>query len=600
MTSKTKRDFFERLGPSVIWTLIISSIILIVVVIVFFIDNLNREKGFVREILTEKGMAIIKAFESGTRAGLLQMGWESFHIQKMIRAIGEESGIIYIFICDENGIALAHSDPNLIGKQIISKEQLIKIDPKKEPKSRTTYFNNKRVFEVYKIFKPIKPPRPIVGNLDHEHTKMWHGMGQRRMMMQGDMWCSPDTFPFKQVFIFVGLDIAPFEVTKRAQIKNTILLSISLLLTGIGGIFLSTLLFLYKKTKGELSYTSALTDTIVSNLPAGLMVLDPNKKIIYTNKELTTLLGKNKNMVGKSLLDEFPDEFVKAIDEIEKGESVKEIELSIGTNTNNPIITSLSSNKIFNEQGEVIGSIVIIRDLSEIKKLQQEVQRKEKLASIGRLAAGMAHEIRNPLSSIKGMATYYIQKFSEQSEEGKIGKILVEEVNRLNRVITELLEFAKPVSLQFENTKLKEVIEHSIRLISEDAKEKNIKIEIKIDPEDLSIKVDKDKFVQCILNIFINSLEAMDVDGELKILAKKIDKKEILIEISDTGHGIDEKDLQRIFDPYYTTKTTGTGLGLAIVHRIIESHNGRIEVKSTKGKGTTFYIYLPLNHRDEE
>ena len=592
MHSKSKWDFIEKLGSPIIWTISTSSFILLIVVLIFSLDNLNKGKKFINNILMEKGMAIIKAFESGTRAGLLQMGWEQFHIQKMISAIGKEKGILYIFICDEKGKALAHMDPNLIGEQVISRSELIKISPQLEGKFRIIEKNNKKVFEIYKIFRPIRRPRPFSRNFKQRPLCIPYGMGPRHIKPQ-DMWCNPETLPRKKVYIFIGLDLTHYEAARKSHIRNTILFSISLLITGIGGVFLSSLLFLYKKTKGQLSYTSALTDTIVSNLPAGLMVLDSNRKIIYINREFKKLIGTQVKNSGKKLVDEFSKELALVLDRFETDNSMKEIEINLTSFEQRNIPVAVSCNKIFNEQGQCVGSILIIRDLREIKKLQEEIQRKEKLASLGRLAAGMAHEIRNPLSSIKGMAIYFLQRFSEKSEEGKIGNILVEEVDRLNRVISELLEFAKPVKLQLEKTRLKDVIEHSTRLILEDAKEKHIKIEYKIDPEDLTITLDKDKFIQCILNILINSLEAMDEGGTLKIFANIVDGKKVLIEINDTGHGIDEKDLKRIFDPYYTTKKTGTGLGLAIVHRIIESHNGRIEVKSTKGKGTTFFISLP-------
>ncbi len=140
---------------------------------------------------------------------------------------------------------------------------------------------------------------------------------------------------------------------------------------------------------------------------------------------------------------------------------------------------SVTATRIINEQGEFIGYVLLIRDLREVRKLQEEIRRKEKLAAIGSLAAGVAHEIRNPLSSIKGIATYFIGKFSKQSSEREMAQVMVEEVERLNWVINELLEFARPPKLNLKDTNINEVISHSLKLIEHDAKHKKIDISFK-------------------------------------------------------------------------------------------------------------------------
>jgi len=179
--NKTKRlGYIEKVGTKISWSIVISSIVLLIVAIIFFLDNLNREKKFMKELLLEKGISIIKAFEASTRTGLLQMRWESFHIQKMISAMGNQKDVVYIFICNKQGRALAHTDPNMVGKIVISPKIIKKLHPGIKEKYRITYSkNNKKIFEVYKVFKPIHIQRAMCPQLKYRfrrgNPREWFG-----------------------------------------------------------------------------------------------------------------------------------------------------------------------------------------------------------------------------------------------------------------------------------------------------------------------------------------------------------------------------------------------------------------------------------------
>jgi two-component system sensor histidine kinase HydH len=237
--------------------------------------------------------------------------------------------------------------------------------------------------------------------------------------------------------------------------------------------------------------------------------------------------------------------------------------------------------------------VLILRDLGEIRRLEEEVRRKEKLAAIGGLAAGVAHEIRNPLSSIKGIASYYKSKFADDSEDKEMAGVMIEEVDRLGRVINQLLEFARPAELNLRPANLNEILEHSARLVKQEAIAKNIQIDLSLTPEGEPVVVDPDRLTQCFLNLYLNGLQAMENGGRLTISSFIRDGR-FAVDIKDSGSGISVDDLAKIFDPYFTTKTKGTGLGLAIVHKIVEAHQGQVKVRSTIGQGTVFSIILPL------
>jgi two-component system sensor histidine kinase HydH len=234
--------------------------------------------------------------------------------------------------------------------------------------------------------------------------------------------------------------------------------------------------------------------------------------------------------------------------------------------------------------------------LEEVRRLKDEVRRQEKLAALGGLAAGVAHEIRNPLSSIKGMATFFREQFDDGSEAREAAGVMIREVDRLNRVISELLDFARPTDLNRRFSDLSPLINRSIQLIQQDAASQNITIEVHISDDICPVNIDPDRLTQCLLNLYLNALQAMSEGGTLTVgCHHEDDGRKVRITVSDTGEGVAAEHLDSIFNPYFTTKNKGTGLGLAIVHKIVEAHQAHLEVESTPGRGTRMIIEIPYD-----
>lgn len=233
----------------------------------------------------------------------------------------------------------------------------------------------------------------------------------------------------------------------------------------------------------------------------------------------------------------------------------------------------------------------------EVRRLEGEVRRKEKLAAVGNLAAGVAHEIRNPLSSIKGYATYFGQRFPEGSEDRAAANVMVNEVDRLNRVIMDLIGLSRPSDVFPRAGSITGVVEHVVRLIRQDTEKRGVEVECRVARGVPQAMVDPERMGQALLNLCINALDAMPDGGRLT-LAVAWQKKGVCLMVRDTGIGIPPRQLPHIFDPYFTTKGQGTGLGLAMVHKIVEAHNGEISVTSRQAQGdgkgeTIFRIWLP-------
>ncbi len=235
---------------------------------------------------------------------------------------------------------------------------------------------------------------------------------------------------------------------------------------------------------------------------------------------------------------------------------------------------------------------------SRVAALEEEVRRKEKLAAVGNLAAGVAHEIRNPLSSIKGYATYFAQRFPEGSDDREAASVMVREADRLNRVITDLIGLSRPTDVRLRAMAPADILQHVARLLAQDAAHGGVEIRRSVSRRCRPALVDPDRLSQAVLNLCLNALEAMPGGGTLT-LGADMDGDRVRLRVEDTGTGIPAETLSHIFDPYFTTKSKGTGIGLATVHKIVEAMNGDISVTSQEAAdgrpgGTCFTIWLPV------
>ena len=389
--------------------------------------------------------------------------------------------------------------------------------------------------------------------------------------------------------IFIGLDIKPFVDARGEDITIMATTSAVLLLLALGCMVSLVWVQAYHRSNKQLKDTRAFAAEIVSNLPVGLVVVGPDGNITHLNRDAAALLGADaKTVINQSVDDVLPANIIKLS---EDGASMKTPitrELSIKVaGKSSPVNISVAP--VVTDEGLHLGKIFILSDLTEIHRLQSEMRQREKMAAIGNLAAGIAHEVRNPLSSIKGFATYFAGLFDEGSESQKAAKVMISETERLNRVISELLEFSRPSDFKLRKTDMNIVIDTVSRLLQQDAVSQGVEVEIHVDQDLPHIELDADRIVQALLNIGLNGIQAMETGGQLSINVRASDSR-LLIEMSDTGIGIPEKDKEIIFDPYFTTKNQGTGLGLAVVRKIVEGHGGKIDIASTAGKGTTFTI----------
>ena len=243
----------------------------------------------------------------------------------------------------------------------------------------------------------------------------------------------------------------------------------------------------------------------------------------------------------------------------------------------------------------------MIQQLRRLRHLEEELRRKDRLAALGELAAGVAHEIRNPLVIIKNSAQLLGDRFHEQNDNKELTQYIIEETDRLNKVVTSFLDFARPQKSNLEISQIAPIIDRILQMTNIEISKNHIKVVKDFQKNSPSVMADAEQMHQVFLNLILNAIGAMPNGGRLEIktaVKKDANKNMRLMEISfrDTGCGISKNSTDKVFNPFFTTKPKGTGLGLAIAHKIIENHHGAIKVESQEGKGSIFSVCIPVNY----
>ncbi len=464
------KKFWYGLSP---WIFIGAVAILFPIFALMTAESISRLKKNTSRLLLEKGAALIRSFEAGTRSGMMMhagRGPGKFRLQHLLTETAKQPDIVHILVTDLKGRIVAHGDPTRIGEIYSEKLDLEDIFTLNGVQWRIV--SKPGSPQIFEVFRKFSPPHGPIG----EFLSLMPPMPDHPPDKHHRETCDPQDCAQGRWIIFVGLDMSSVEEIRREETRQVVIIGIIFLVIGFAGVIL-------------------------------LFVVQNHR-------------------------------------------------------------------------------------LSEIRELKKEVIKNQRLASLGMLAAGVAHEIRNPLSSVKGFATYFKERYQHIPEDQYIADIMIQEVDRLNRVVTQLLEFARPIRIFKKLVCINTLVQDSLKLIERQANDKGIEIRLLLMLQPEQISVDSDKISQVLLNLYLNAIEAMNTGGILSVSVFR-DKKGIAIRVADNGCGIAPQDLAHVFDPYFTTKSTGTGLGLAIVNNIVEAHEGHIRIESQSGQGTTVEFRLP-------
>jgi two-component system sensor histidine kinase HydH len=553
--------------------------LLLVLISISTYRNLDREKTRALHFLHRQGVTLLRSIEASARTGMQSLMWQEVSLGKLLQETTKDDEIAYVYLIDGHGLILHHSDPSKEGESsvwnpdLIDKDQIvtrIKVLPE-----------GIRIYELAKYFSPMYEPSIIhskdsilsSGQISEQHTH------------RGDS-------------IVLGMKMTAFKDARHADIQHALIMAGVILVLGSGALFFIFVIQNYYLVNRTLKQTQDYTRQVVASMANGLLSVDLDGKIISYNLLALELLAIEEYEIKNMDINGFPDFRETGIfEKLEDCVSVLDREINYHKKFGETVPLALSVTPIMGEGDSCQGAVIILRDLSEIKQLEEKVRRSEKLAAIGELAASVAHEIRNPLSSIKGFAQYLRHSLKDKPREKEYAETMVSEVDRINTVVTDLLTFARPMEAELVPTDVTALIEHTVRLIQADAQTRNINIQMNI--SDLSkIPLDANQMTQAVLNLLLNALQAVKNGGHIEVGAELNPSDSLLkMWVEDDGSGILADQKKKIFDPFFTTREKGTGLGLAIVHKIVENHNGEVNLESPPARekqGTRIMLSIPV------
>jgi len=342
--------------------------------------------------------------------------------------------------------------------------------------------------------------------------------------------------------------------------------------------------------------TRTLNDLIIENAADGVIAIDRQGDVTTMNPAAEVITGYQRHeLVGQpySMLFDNTQFYSPVLDTLEHGTEHVALEISF-PGRDRTIELSVTTSRIHNTHGEMIGALVIFSDLTARKETQRRMAQAERLATLGELMAGVAHEVRNPLTAIRGYVQILRQQTSDPIHQEYLSVVL-KEIDSINKVIQQLLEFSRPRHSQWQQVSLNALVEETLVLVQTAGVQARVDFISELDNELNPINADRELLKQVLLNILINAVQAISARGKIRIQTWQYSDSQQAISIEDNGCGIDLSLQKKIFDPFFTTKASGTGLGLALSQRIINAHQGDIRVASLPGYGATFTLILPIN-----
>ncbi len=401
-----------------------------------------------------------------------------------------------------------------------------------------------------------------------------------------------------KLILRLGLSLDKFQTINRNNKNRTIFLSIGLFV-----IIAVTSAFVYQrgrhmKLKGEHRQMLDYTGLLLSNINEAVIGIDKTKKIILYNHKAEQLFGKNESNINT--IDRIKENYSDIFNSIISEEIINYKEFELNSHNGEKLILAFGKSIVYDESGNTDITIVIIRDITQIKANEEILRRNEKLTATGELAAGVAHEIRNPLNAINVIAQrleYEFEPENDVEEYSNLVKIIRSEIKRIDIIISQFLEFSKSKKFVMNFGNLYLPSEKTVELLKPTSDLRQIEL-INHCQKELFCMLEKDKIEQIFINLIKNAIEAVNNGGKITI-SSKLSNEKILIAIADNGCGISESNKHQVFDLYYTSKDNGTGLGLGIVNKIMQEHNAKIWFESAINKGTTFYLEFDREENEQ-
>ena len=549
---------------------ILAATLLAIILTVTTFRNIRREQQLMENFLLSQGLTLIRTFEAGARTSIMHQMMESNPLDTLVTETTSEESIAYIRIVDEHGHLISEAGELPAPVDIERVKLLLAQD-----QPMTVLNSQSGVFEIGGKFAPLPPLMPA----NKMMSKRLNHFAQSRHEKGGQL-------------IFIGFLTNDFDAARQQDVRHTTFMGALLFLLGSCGLYF---LFLYQEmriSRATLATMRRYTENVIESMPDGLITLDVESKVLSCNSKAEELIGHTQAEIeGKeidSILSQFP---------IEQLQQQKEFLEQLVVSTlegGEEMAMKISASQLLDPEAKRIGTVLILRDMREIRRMEKQLERARRMAALGSMAAGIAHEIRNPLGTLRGFAQFFGSRAEKQSESRQYADLMVSEVDRLNQTISGLLQFARPREPNIIQIDTERLFRKTEQLMQADFNSHSVSLQIEYaeNRKDIKLSADPDLLLQVLLNLLKNAINA-SIPGGKVILKIWQDEKSVRIQVQDNGKGMDKDEQERMFDPFFTTRKKGTGLGLAVSHQIIEQHDGCFEVLSTTEKGTTITIILP-------
>lgn len=564
------------------WTVLAAVLGAMVLAGIMFSRDYRREQGHLKEMFLQRGEVLIHSLEM---VGRIRFGekWEAAHIQSFWNNLEDNAGALFLALTDDAGRILAiagelNPDPLVFKNPEIVSSGLDEFPI--NPNYRLEKIDGRWVYLVYRPFWPQARPKIIIkdGQAEHHITihqesmrKSWNrenGGSPPGLSRGRDLPPPPPSLPVR--YLWVGFDLTPFEEISERRVRTAAVFIGLFCLSILAGVL--ALIWGHNSRLARQMYqdTNALAAELIGRLPMGVIITDRGGKVTLVNQSTLAISGlKDRDWLNKILSEitfgRFPTESILA------GR-----EMNLSFKGGQSVRVALTSGPVVSDDGHLLGQVTLMEDLGELGRLKAELVKRERLATVGGMAAGLAHEIRNPLGAIRGLAQHLLNKVSSDSTEREALEVMLSSVDRLNSTITDFLEYSRPAEIKSADIDLAELIRKMASLAGHDARSQAVEIKLDLPSRPVIISGDEALLSQAFLNLYINAIEsAGDREGGGRLsVALEIDDSRVILIFLDNGPGFKPEQLAQPFVPYFTTKAEGTGLGLALAAKTIRAHEG--------------------------
>lgn len=485
-------------------------------------------------------------------------------VGRLVREIGENPGIAYVAVQDETGILLASRQVIGSGLTPVARDEFLEgILKRGERGTRLTQFDDRPILETVMPF-------PV----DEEASGL----------------------------LRIGLEVDALQAEEALVVRRLVLLTVLLVVLGAVGVGLVVVRQNYRLLDEAYARVQTYSSRILEQMAEAVVATDGEGQVQLFNQAAERLFGIEVEQVLGQPCSAVMGEGSLALERsLKEGRELRDENYQFCTVQGRMATLSISTSLLRDQTGHVETAVAVIQDLTEKVALEADLRRRDRLAAMGELASGVAHEVRNPLNAISVIVQRLGREFepsADRKEYTGLIRTVRDEVRRVDRIVQQFLAFARPPALKKRPVELAGLLEKTARLIEPRVQERGLILE-----RDFAatgwISADPEQVEQALLNLLNNAVDATE-QGAIRLEARSPEEGWVEIAVEDTGPGIPEADLERIFDLYYTTKPEGTGVGLSMVQRIVAEHGGRVDVQSAVGAGTRFTMHLPRGDDDGE